>query len=976
MAEVHKPTDYMRFNQRYNAVANTPLMQPQQKVYSFNPYQNTQNYFYPTPGIPGNMPNTDINAIIRSQVMPVKQKEQGYTEVTTFEAPFIDQKGKLYMLDNGQGVVIIPRKGQGPTTIKTFVKAGSFNEKKNRGISHYIEHNLFNGSEGLAPNEFVERVTGMGGLYNASTDTADTDYYIRSPLHEKKDLKEFMTMHANMLHYPTFTEEMLEKEKGPVISEIQMYQDDPYDKAFNEMVKNLFGIKADYQGLIAGSSEIIENLNRDDVVNYYNEWYRPDNMVTVIVGDVNPEETIKMVSDLFNRKKLPPDDPNKPKYYESLNLTDKPVRKDFFSPQLRTVRMQMGLAGPRNIDTKDTLAAMGLITALVGHKNARLTEALKPFNTDATSMMGIISPDYNAPQLIEIDTDFAPGQEEQGLQTVYSVLNGLKTNPPTPQEMFIIKNKLKDNMLSVSESSMGIADMVGESIVGHGDLRAYTDIEKTIDNLTTRDLQNAAQKYIDLNRVSIVMMHPEEQKKQMVSATQTPDAQKISFGSSSDKFKFTRVQEYDLPNKLHVAINDNPNAIRTSADLKVKTDNFQTLKPGVSDILSVMMNKGTRNYSEEQLNQIIDVYNLGIAAGVDNRSINLTADCPKDKLPMAIRVMKEMLYNPDLSQEKFEKAKQEIKQAYSSIPKDPADRALEALYPDHMWGETIRKVLENIDKVTLNDVKTHHQRIIADSQGIMAVDGPISTTPGLGQSLFNEMQYGIGFNKPYHPVLAPESKPLTQNLVIAEPEQRDQAHIVQVFKIKESGNIKDHAALILLNEILGGNSKSKLFMDLRETQKLAYKVKSLYNTDGKYGNLALMIKTTTEDDLKGENYGNVRKSIDGFRKHINNLITTPVNPEELEAAKKEVKTGFSKNLEFSSGRSGRLQGGFNTFYGDDYNNELLNAIDKLNPKDIQNAAKLYLNKPSVISMIASPGTIENTKPYLASLGNLEVVNSN
>jgi len=898
--------------------------------------------------------NSGMNAVMRAQTLPIVLKGSGYTELAPFKLPILNTEGRFFKLDNGQDVVIIPKKG--PTTIKTYVKTGSFNEEKNRGISHYIEHNLFNGSEGLAPNEFVEKVTGMGGLYNASTDTADTDYFIKSPLHKEGDFEEYLKMHANMLMYPSFTDKMLEKEKGPVISEIQMYQDDPYDKAYNALIKNLFQIKTDYQGLIAGSTKIIQNLKREDVVDYFNKNYRPDNMLTVIVGDVDPNKTINLASSLFNRKKSP--QTKEPVYNEPLNLTPKTVREDIKSPHINAEVAALGFAGPKNNDIKDTVATMGLMSALIGHENSRLVQALKPFNSQPSADLAILSSDVNAPQLIQLAANFTSGQEEQGLKAIYSVLHRMAYEPISQQEMFIIKNKMKDNLASVSESSMGIADVVGKAVTNHGNMGYYTDWENHVDNLTPQDIQNAARKYLDLNRASIVMLHSQNTKN-------------VSFGNNSnnsDKFKFTNVKEYNLPNNLRLVMNDDPTATKASANLEVKAGSIKTLKPGVSDILAVMLGKGTKNYTEEQLHQIIDTYNLGIVPNATGRSLNISAACPKESLPLALNVMKEILYNPDLSQEKFNKAKEEIKLQYSSVPKDPGDRAMEALYPDYLWGMTPRKILEDIDKVTLQDVQALHYQLMTDSQGVAAIDGAISATPGLGHRLFYELQSGIGFNKPCCNTPIPQSKPLEKNIIIAEAEKREQADIEQVFKIKESGNIKDHAALMLLNEVLGGNSASRLFTDLREAQKLAYRVKSSYNTDGKYGNIAFSIKTTTENDLTGACHDNLKKSLDGFKKHIDQLVTTPVTPKELEIAKLEVKTDISNAMEFSSARSNRLTSGYDTLYQAGYNNALVDVLEQITPQDIQNAAKTYLNQPSATSIIASPDTIKNMQPYLESLG--------
>lgn len=947
------------YNYNYN-------MQPQSNYGNYPIPAQTQAYNSAcvSPYLPAYSPkpyctwNSQMNAVMQAQVLPVISKKQGYIELTPFKVPILNSTGRLYQLDNGQAVAIIPKKG--PTTIKTYVKTGSFNEEKNRGISHYIEHNLFNGSKELEPNQFVEKVTQMGGTYNASTDTADTDYFIKSPLSKPGDFDEFLKMHANMLMYPSFTEKMLEKEKGPVISEIQMYQDDPYDKAYNALIKNLFGIKADYQGLIAGSSKTIQNLTKNDVVNYYNEWYTPDNMLTVIVGNVDPDKTINTVSKLFNEKKASPEQLNKKHFYESLNLTHQTVREDIVSPRLNAGLVAIGLAGPKNNDIKDTFASMALLTALTGYQNARLTQALKPYSSMPGSDITILSSDFNAPQLLQLTANFEPNRIEDGLKTTYSVLQQMTYKPLNDKEMNMVKNKMKNNIATLSESSMSIADMVGKAVSGHGDIRTYTNAENYIDSLTPQDIQNAANKYLNLNRASIVVMHPQNSKQ-------------VSFGGNSNQLKFTNIKEYNLPNNLHVIINDDNEATKASANIVLRNDNIKTLKPGVSVILTKMLNKGTKNYSEEQLNQIIDEHNLDIAVSADEKDLSINSSTTPENLPLSLKIMKEILYNPDLSKEKFEKAKEEVKLTYSSVSKNPADRAIEVLYPDYPIGLTPRKTLEMIDNVTLNDVKELYQNLISNSQGTAVIDGSISKKQGLGNSLFMEMQTGIKFNQPYHITPDPESKSLEKNIVIAETEKnKNQADIVQVFKFKDSKNIKDEAALKLLTEILGGNSSSRLFSDLRETQKLAYRVNSGHASDGKYGILKLLIKTTTEDDITGPKHENLKKSLDGFKNHINKLITEPVSEKELQTAKEQIKREQSDNMEFSNSRAAILQSGVDTLYGTQCNNSFIDAIEQITPKDIQNAANLYLKQPSVISLIASPNTIKNTKSYLESLGEVMV----
>ena len=119
---------------------------------------------------------------------------------------------KCYKLANGQKIVIVPK--EGTTVVKTYVNTGSFNEPDNlRGISHYIEHNLFNGSEDLGDKDFFDEVNKMGASTNASTSFAETNYFISSNLLEDTDLENKIKLHAGMLQSPKFLLDKLEKEK-------------------------------------------------------------------------------------------------------------------------------------------------------------------------------------------------------------------------------------------------------------------------------------------------------------------------------------------------------------------------------------------------------------------------------------------------------------------------------------------------------------------------------------------------------------------------------------------------------------------------------------------------------------------------------------------------------------------------------------------------------------------------------------------
>ena len=232
-----------------------------------------------------NQTNPEIDKLSNVQPDYTVKTPMAYSKTGEMNFPY-DTKAYCYKLANGQKVIIVPQEGE--TVLRTYVNTGSMNEPdKLRGISHYIEHNLFNGSKGLEEGDFFKQVDKMGASTNASTGFAETNYYISSNLLNDSDLETKIKLHASMLETPIFATEKLEKEKGIVNSEINMITSDPENLAVNKMIKNLYGINTTSTDIIGGTTDNITNLTREDVVNYFNNNYYPANMVTVITGDVS-----------------------------------------------------------------------------------------------------------------------------------------------------------------------------------------------------------------------------------------------------------------------------------------------------------------------------------------------------------------------------------------------------------------------------------------------------------------------------------------------------------------------------------------------------------------------------------------------------------------------------------------------------------------------------------------------------------------
>ena len=294
----------------------------------------------------------------------------------------IDNAGtvSLYKLANGQRVAILPKKG--PTVIKSYFNVGSMNEPDDiRGVSHFVEHMAFNGTKNLGAGEFFKITNDMGAMTNASTSFSVTDYYISSQLLDKNDLEESIRIQSEMLQNPKYAPEMIEKEKGPVTSEISMVADSPENVALNNCIKNLFQIETSSPDLVAGRISNIQNMTRDKAYEYYNTWYTPDNCVTVITGEVAPQKAIDLIAKYFNSTKKGTPQLRK---YEEFNPITQPVRKDVRMQNAQSTTVAIGLKGPVNASNKEYITMQLLLLCLLGNKTSRISTQLDKIQTAAT----------------------------------------------------------------------------------------------------------------------------------------------------------------------------------------------------------------------------------------------------------------------------------------------------------------------------------------------------------------------------------------------------------------------------------------------------------------------------------------------------------------------------------------------------------------------------------------------------------------
>ena len=882
-----------------------------------------------------------------------------YSKTDVIDFPY-GTKAHCYKLSNGQKVIIVPQEGE--TVLRTYVNTGSMNEPdKIRGISHYIEHNLFNGSKGLEEGDFFKQVNKMGASTNASTGFAETNYYISSNLLGDNDLENKIKLQASMIESPLFALEKLEKEKGIVNSEINMITSDPDNIAINKMIKNLYGIKSASSDLIGGTTDNITNLTRDDVVNYYNNNYFPSNMVTVITGDVNPEDTIKLISKHFTSKRHP----NANRYNETLTPIDKTVREDIISDKATASTIVVGFNGPTSDNTKDRVYTEALAMLLSQAPASRIKTKLKPLNAECIAEEEKISTNKKDGRTLILLAQSTEENSEKVLKAMFNEIGNIANNPPSEKEMQIIKKSMLKSFADVLEDSFATNNAIGTSILENN--QAYlNNYEKIVNEMTAEDLVEAAKKYYDTNRASVAVVHPSGATKDSI----IKNYNQISFtGASKEAINLSTVKEYNAANNYRViTVNSKTNNVEIL--FKLDTDSDIKSRPSAHIVLSELLNEGSMFRNQETMDS--DLAQQGIVKGFSARNHGITCamGCDSSTILNSLQSIKEVIDNPRFTQEDFEHVKSLIKDNIETSEKSAFDKLDCELFKGLPKGYSKEEILKDLETLTLEDVKQLHAEILKDGKGIISVAAPFDKKPELKGVLFNSI---ANFNKVKEfNILKEQNKfeSIKKTKVLTDTDFKNQAEIVEAYKFKINDNIKDYATIKLMNIILGGNPSSRLFMDLREKEKLAYHVKSNYSSSDDIGVMTLRIGTTTDNKETGEaHFDNVKKSIEGFNRHIHKIMSEKVTDEELQNAKLSFKNSLLNSCHSSSGKVSNLTKTVDTPYGINRTNMLLNEIDKITAEDIYNAANyIFSNKPTY-SIVATEDTLKANQEFLKSLEN-------
>jgi len=369
-----------------------------------------------------------------------------------------------------------------------WIRVGSRDETAEQaGISHFLEHLLFKGTDRFSSTEIDQIFDGLGAEINAGTGKETTSVYSRF-LDQHLD-RAFDVM-ADMVLRPSYPD--IDSERQVVIEEIAMYEDEPSDKVHDVLSRAVFGDHPLGRPII-GTADVIGNVPVPTIAAYHDGRYTAPNLVVAGAGRLSHEKLVSLVEDAFTAG---PGDANVP---EAAHATTEP-RVCFHQKQTEQYHLCLGAPGlPRGDDKRFILRVLD--TILGGSSSSRLFQEVREKRGLAYSVYSYASQYVDSGQ-VALYVGTRPDRIGEAMEVIGEELRKLQDDSITEEEVTRAKENVKGRTVLSMESTLARMNRLGSSVLMGVPLLSLDEIVAAIDSVTLEQVAELGRELFDPTRMS------------------------------------------------------------------------------------------------------------------------------------------------------------------------------------------------------------------------------------------------------------------------------------------------------------------------------------------------------------------------------------------------------------------------------------------------------------------------------------------
>lgn len=849
---------------------------------------------------------------------------------------------KRATLVNGLEVILYPSFDAPVASFWVWYRVGSRNELPGiTGVSHWVEHMMFKGTESVGPGELMLRVNQNGGEINAFTSYDFTAYHETLPA-DRIDMA--VELEADRMANLLIDTEETESERTVILSERQGAFNNPSYVLWDETIASAFRAHS-YRHFVIGNEYDLKTMSRDDLFRYYRRWYSPDNAVVVVTGAFDADEMMRRVETHFGP--IPAGDRARPvPVAEPEQLGERRVvlRQPAPAPEVLTGYHVPG-AGSDDSQALEVLAAV--LSGAGGRmgKSSRLPRSLvatgKARSASANYLKGI------DPFLFLVGATGLPDGEVETLDRLLrEQLDQVRQSAISAAELDKAKKQLTSVFHYGTESVTEQGNGIGEAAM-YGDASDFFTYPERIAAVSTDDILRVAQTYLTDSKRTVGYMIPTEPS----TGGDQPTLAALRFGLGGVGAPGLQpFEQMELVPNATLLTQPQPNDPVVSARIRIKMGSADDPddKHGLSHLTGQMLLRGNARRTREEFEEACDDLgaSIGVTSGRENTEITVT--CLATDLDSCLDLVGEALAEPAFDPKQLELTRREahaaIRHAQDNTMSVADQAARELLYPaGHPLRHRAVGEPEGLNAVTVDDLRDFHSTRALQDSLTAAVVGGFADTASLAERLRSALRLSAraGSERPNLDASIP-SAPAQTAVVVPGKAQAD----IAMFSPVPGARKPEFHALEVADVVLGQlGMMGRIGERVRQKQGLAYYAFSSI-LPGKTQSLWF--------SRAGVDPSDVGRASESVRAVLREVIESGISDEELAGSVQLMTGRLALTMQTNAGIAALLQTIAELDLGLDYVERYPTLLAAITRESARQALADAVNPDALLTAVAGP----------------------
>jgi len=870
-----------------------------------------------------------------------------------------------YTLDNGLRLVVHEDTKAPIVAVNVWYHVGSKNEKPGKtGFAHLFEHLMFNGTENY-DDEYFKPFELVGATnMNGTTNFDRTNYFQNVP---KTALDMALWMESDRMGHllGAITQEKLDVQRGVVQNEKRQRENQPYGKVFSKLLAGVYPAGHPYATSVIGSMEDLNAASLEDVLEWFETYYGPNNAVIVVAGDVVPDEVLNRAEHYFGD--IPPGPPlSKP---ESWTVKLDRDKREVMQDRVPQARIYKVWGGPTSTgEDSELLNLFGSV--LASGKNSRLYERLVYDDQIATAAQaGMIDNEIGG--MFWVTATAQPGGD---LGTVEQALNEemerILRDGIDKDELERVKAQYRSGFVRGLERIGGFggkSDILAQNAVYEGDPGAFRKSMDKIAAATAEEIVTAAKRWVTAGAYHLEV-HPFPP---LSAATEGADRSGVPQTETFPEVRFAEFEREFLSNGLELIVATRSAIpvvnISMNFDAGYASDQFGEL--GTSSLAMTMLDEGTNKRSALEISD--ELARLGAqfsaGSGIDASTIGISA--LTENLDASLDIYADLVLNPVFPEDELERLKKMRTAQIQQEKTQPIGLAIR-LFPALLYGEghaysmplTGSGTEESVARIDRDSLVDYHRTWVRPNNATMIVvgDTTMAEIKPKFEKLFARWEPGEIPAKNIADVDLID----TEKIYIIDRPGSEQS-IIFAGNVAPAVGDGNELAIETMNEIIGGSFTARINMNLREDKSWAYGAFTmLLDTKGQRPFIAY---APVQTDKTMESMAEIRREL------VEYLGDSPATPEEISKVQDNNTLSLPGRWETSNAVLGDIGQIVTYDLPDDYWDTYADRVRSLSQEQIVTAAEEVIKPNNMIWVVVGDKSKIESKIRELELGEITLL---